>query len=305
MYYEDKNPIAAKSIFWVLFAGAVGLIGGIGIVLAGAMAGMGAAALFIGCVLIIVGCVYPLVVMTKLSSELNEMCEGDGEHLMPYICACLLGCITFGIYYIYYLYRMQNRLNENASRYNITINEGGGTIIVWFLVLFILFGIGPLVSLAIIIKNFNKMAYAYNDMLLKGDFNGDLDNDAYEHAPEITGDVICLSGDIKGAVINMSKAEPLLIIGRDPLMANIVLNDAKISKQHCILRFDSYAGCFYVQDCNSTNGTTLSSGIKLTPEIETKIENGVELVLPHDIRFAFEVNNNKNNEGVTELLPNA
>ena len=59
----------------------------------------------------------------------------------------------------------QNRLQENAERYDLKFSEGGALVVVFTILGFVL---GDF----ILIKNFNKMAKAYND------YNGLADPDA-------------------------------------------------------------------------------------------------------------------------------
>lgn len=277
MISESNNLIERKSIFLILFSQAIGLVAAFVLAIMGFVSGLGSVALIIGLLIVVASVVYPLVKLTQMSSEINIMCEDDGEHLMPYICAWLLGCITLGIYYIYYLYRMQTRLHENAYRYNVTISERGGSVILWFLLLLIFFGIGPIISLAIIIKSFNKMAYGYNKTITNSE------------SSNMTGILKCVQGDIEGAEIVMDNANDTVIIGRDPSMANIVSSDKKISKQHCIVRFDSNNKCFYVTDCKSTNGTKLDNGSKLIGGVETKISGSERIMLSENTVFTLDI----------------
>ncbi|MBE5954087.1 MAG: FHA domain-containing protein [Lachnospiraceae bacterium] len=50
-----------------------------------------------------------------------------------------------------------------------------------------------------------------------------------------------------------------IVIGRSPEFAQIVINEAHISKKHCELYYDSKKNMFYIQD-NSTNGTYVNGG---------------------------------------------
>lgn len=49
-----------------------------------------------------------------------------------------------------------------------------------------------------------------------------------------------------------------VFLGRDSSQCQIKMNDSKISKRHCGIRFDSAAGCYFVYDC-SKNGTLIDS----------------------------------------------
>ena len=97
---STENYIKAKNTFLILFSQAIGLIILFLLIVIGIAADLGGVMLFIGLVVFIASIIYSLVKLCQLVSEINFICEDDGEHLMPYICACLLGIITFGIYYI-------------------------------------------------------------------------------------------------------------------------------------------------------------------------------------------------------------
>lgn len=54
-------------------------------------------------------------------------------------------------------------------------------------------------------------------------------------------------------------ADSTVVIGRSPEHAQIVINEAHISKKHCEIYYDSKRELFYIQD-NSTNGTYVNGG---------------------------------------------
>ena len=74
----------------------------------------------------------------------------------------LLSFITCGIYSWIWQYNLGNRLATNASRYGMSFQENGTTIIMWNLFGILLCGIGPFIAMNIIIKNTNSICMAYN-----------------------------------------------------------------------------------------------------------------------------------------------
>jgi hypothetical protein len=92
---------------------------------------------------------------------MNLMCEGDGKKTRGFLAFFFFGLITLGIYYLVWLYMVGDRLHDNAKRYNLTFKEGGGTVLLWFL-LGSLIIIGPIIALHIIFKNTNALADEYN-----------------------------------------------------------------------------------------------------------------------------------------------
>lgn len=283
MIIQNREPIEAKSIFLILFAEVIGFVLGTALTVLGAAMGLGAFAVIIGLVLMVLGIVYPFIKLSQMVRDINIMCEGDGEHLMHYVAAWLLGFITLGIYYIYYLYRIQNRLHENCDRYNVKVSEKGGTIVLWFLLGFLLIGIGPFVSLAIVIKNFNKMAYGYNEYLgcnndisvLDDSLLGDVNNSDPTVARE--GLLRCVEGPLKGASIVIRDRETV-IIGREAKESNLIISDSKISRKHCSVTYDADRNVFVLTDFSS-NGTELANGTKLIKGEPTTVNCNTEFVL--------------------------
>jgi hypothetical protein len=96
-----------------------------------------------------------------LAKDVNLICEGDGRKTSGLLKYILLGIITFGIYDLIWVYMLGDRLQDNAPKYNITIKESGGAILLW-LVLGAFIIVGPFIALYIIIKNTNALADEYN-----------------------------------------------------------------------------------------------------------------------------------------------
>jgi hypothetical protein len=92
---------------------------------------------------------------------MNLMCSGDGKKTWGVLAYLFFGLITFGIYDLVWLYMVGDRLYDNARRYNLTFKEGGGAVLLWFLLGgFII--VGPFVAMHIIFKNTNALADEYN-----------------------------------------------------------------------------------------------------------------------------------------------
>ena len=115
--------------------------------------------------LTIVTCgIYGYYFIYKLAEDVNEMCKEDGQKTGGLAAFILLSLVTCGIYAYYWYYQIANRIQLNAPRYGITVQESGTTILLWCLIGLLLCGIGPLVAMHFIIKNTNAMAVAYNQM---------------------------------------------------------------------------------------------------------------------------------------------
>ncbi len=106
--------------------------------------------------------IYGLYFYYAVAKDINEICEGDGEHTGGLIARILLTFLTCGLYSFYWDYKFQDRLAENGMRYGVMVHETGSTVLLWDSVGVLLCGIGPFVALNIMIKNLNKLAAAYN-----------------------------------------------------------------------------------------------------------------------------------------------
>lgn len=290
MHIQYNTSIKSKNIFFILFSQGIGIVVSLFLLIAGVFFNLSPVVVIIASCITIVSAVYPLIMMTIISKEINILCEGDGEHLMPYICAVLLGCVTLGIYYIYYLYRMQTRLRDNCSRYNVIITESGGMIVLWYLVLLILFGIGPIVSLAIILKNFNKMVYGYNKISDIPEYH-DINEGfvPFDDTVATQGVLRCIEGSLRGASIVLNDGETV-VLGRDPKSANLIIDDAKISRMHCSVTYDANTNTFIIVDYSS-NGTRLANGENLEKGKHTHVFCKTEFILAGGIRFVVDMKN--------------
>jgi hypothetical protein len=106
-------------------------------------------------------CVLGLIWLNTLTKKINAVCEGDGKKTAGAVKFLLLGLITFGIYNLLWLYMLGERLQDNAPRYNLSFKESGAVVLLWFVPgIFIM--VGPFISLYIIIKNTNALAFEHS-----------------------------------------------------------------------------------------------------------------------------------------------
>ncbi|MDR1447227.1 MAG: DUF4234 domain-containing protein [Treponema sp.] len=105
--------------------------------------------------------IYCLYWTYKLAKDVNSICEGDGQKTGGMLKYLLLGIITFGIYDLVWLYMLGDRLQDNAQRYGLTFKESGGTVLLWYILGSFIIA-GPFIALHIIIKNTNRLAEEYN-----------------------------------------------------------------------------------------------------------------------------------------------
>lgn len=122
--------------------------------------------------------IYALVFWSKLAKDVNTLCEGDGKKTMKYFPSWLLSIVTLGVFGFVWRCKLANRLKENAERYDLRFSEGGKIVVVLGSLGLVMALLGPAIGHFILIKNFNKLAVAYNE------YNGLVDPEEDEEEPE-------------------------------------------------------------------------------------------------------------------------
>lgn len=107
--------------------------------------------------------IYPLVVMSSISTDINVIASRyDGKKTMHY---CLLVFIftglTFGIAPLVWYHRISKRIGNELNRRGISYSFGAGSFWGWN-ILGALIGIGPLVYTHKLFKAMNKLCADYN-----------------------------------------------------------------------------------------------------------------------------------------------
>lgn len=116
--------------------------------------------------------IYPIVYWTKISNDVNTLCEGDGQKTMKYVFVWLLNFVTLGIFGLVWKFKIAQRLKDNAPRYNIKFSESGALVLLFTLLIPV---VGSFIGMYIIVKNFNAMGVAFNE------YNGLVDETAQEY----------------------------------------------------------------------------------------------------------------------------
>ena len=106
--------------------------------------------------------IYSYWFVYTVAQDLNEICKDDGEKTGGLAAFILLSIVTCGIYSYYWYYKLANRMEANAPKYGISIQENGTTILMWIIFGALICGIGSYIAMYIIIKNMNALASAYN-----------------------------------------------------------------------------------------------------------------------------------------------
>lgn len=106
--------------------------------------------------------IYGLIFWYIWNEDVNNICAGDGQDMPNYIIVILLGLITCGIYTYYWMYKQGNRLQANAGRYGVQIQENGNTFLLWSLLSIVTCSITMYYAYYLMIQAVNKIAPAYN-----------------------------------------------------------------------------------------------------------------------------------------------
>lgn len=95
-------------------------------------------------------------------NDLNTLGQGDGEESPNYIVVILLSIVTCGIYNYFWYYKQGNRMQKIGQRNGVQIDENGTSLLLWFLLGSLLCGVGPWISIYMMIRNMNKLCASYN-----------------------------------------------------------------------------------------------------------------------------------------------
>lgn len=109
--------------------------------------------------------IYRVYFYYSLSIDVDAVCKSDGLESGSYLISVALSTITFGLYDIYWTYKLGQRLHANAPRYGFKMIETGKDIAVLNA-----FSFGFLAANELI-RNMNKFARVYNQNL-GGSFGG-------------------------------------------------------------------------------------------------------------------------------------
>lgn len=231
--------------------------------------------------------IYSIFFFYYLIEDLNTVCEpmedpNDSQNSPNYILVLIFGILTCGIYTLFWLYKQGNRIQNTGRKYGLEINENGTTLLLWPLLGILLCGVGSIVgsfvSYYYFITDINKLCKAYNrrfngsdiqnqnsynDYNNYNDFGNDYNNQNYNHdsyqspaqisaVPQnsLSGALEFISGELQGTIIPLQNQDSI-IIGRDPSVANIILNSKDISRRHCEIQYNPSDRCYYICDYSS------------------------------------------------------
>jgi len=106
--------------------------------------------------------IYPLVLMYRLSKDINTIASPYDEQKTPnYIVAMLLSGLTLGIYSLVWGYKLSVRIGAELQRRNIAYEFGSKDFWLWH-VLGTLIGIGPIIYNYKLFEAMNKLSENFN-----------------------------------------------------------------------------------------------------------------------------------------------
>ena len=105
---------------------------------------------------LLTGNMYRTYFYYRLSMDVNAVCKGDGLESESYVLSMVLSTLTFGLYEIYWTYKIAQRLRANAPRYGFKMLATGKEIAA---LSFFSFGY---IAAWELIQNMNRIAKVYN-----------------------------------------------------------------------------------------------------------------------------------------------
>mgnify|MGYP003472378657 CR=1 FL=1 len=105
--------------------------------------------------------IYPLVVLCKISSEINKVARNDRKNTMHFLLMLLLSPITLGIFTLIWYHNLCSRIGNELKRRNIPYSFGASDYWLWCM-LGALIGIGPLVFIHKFMHAMNHLNGSYN-----------------------------------------------------------------------------------------------------------------------------------------------
>ena len=93
--------------------------------------------------------------------------------------------------------------------------------------------------------------------------------------PPAGGEIRCISGEFSGGVFYCNN---VMIIGRSADGCNLILNNGKISRIHCIITYIPETDTYTVKD-TSKNGTFFGDGQRLVKDFEMQVPRKTEIYM--------------------------
>ena len=105
--------------------------------------------------------IYPIVVICKISTEINTVARADYKHTMHYLLTVLLTPVTLGIIPLIWYNNLCNRIGNELKRRNIRYDFSASDFWLWA-VLGSLIAVGPFIFIHKFMHAMNKINGSYN-----------------------------------------------------------------------------------------------------------------------------------------------
>lgn len=106
--------------------------------------------------------IYAIYFEYTFARDMNIVCAGDGKKTRGVLAQVIFSALTLGVYSLFWLYGVGERINSNSLQRNVQPRCTGGSLLLWYIVGALLFGVGPFVALYKRIHGLNDLCEAYN-----------------------------------------------------------------------------------------------------------------------------------------------
>lgn len=105
--------------------------------------------------------IYQIVVLSKISSEINTVARQDRRHTLHYLLMLLLTPLTLGIFTLIWFHNLSDRIGNELKRRNIPYSFGASSFWLWN-VLGSLIVVGPYIYIHKLLHAMNMINGSYN-----------------------------------------------------------------------------------------------------------------------------------------------
>lgn len=106
--------------------------------------------------------IYGYYFIYQMAQDVNTVYKGNGARTGGLVFFMIMCIITFGIYSWYWYYNVGDRLHDSAPAYGMYFRETGTTILILYLIGFLIFFVGSFYAVYILIRNTNAICEEYN-----------------------------------------------------------------------------------------------------------------------------------------------
>lgn len=226
--------------------------------------------------------------LSQWAKDVNTICAEDGERTLPVWEMLALGIPTLGVYPLLWQAWLLDRMYNNAPHYGADVRGDGETFFLWVMLLPLA---GPLVAMALAVRDMNRLAAAYEEYKPQPEHQSVRQEHRQERqqehrqspapAPETPepprqGGLRGLTGCCAGQKIPLRPGEKIRL-GRDAAKVSVVVTGDRVSRVHCTVQYYGEKLGYSIED-RSRNGVLLN-GKRLRPGQPTYAAPGSVLAL--------------------------